>query len=117
MASPLDLLASLQGAITLVRQLRKANKGLPDARLLVNGVDRRRRKVQSQIRDILNQLEIPALRTFVSRLAPLNDAFADDSVVTRMGWKGMRAASELRSLFREVDKIVSRTGRRRAANG
>jgi chromosome partitioning protein len=98
--SILDL-RSLARATEALRYAQSINDGRPDARVVLNCVDRRT-AVAREFRLAASRLGLEVAQTPIRRLSAFVDAAQQGTVVTRMGYRAAKAKRDITALSAEL---------------
>ncbi len=104
--SILDL-RSVSQATTVLKEAHTINNEKPEGRLILNRM-RRRDTISRELQVAAPSLGLTVAKTQVHDLQVYRDAAQQGSVVTRMGFRGRKAAQEMSQLFTELltDKLA-----------
>ena len=98
--SILDL-RSVQGATSILDYAQRLNKGRPEGRLLLNKM-KSRETTSRELKKVSQSLGLVVVEHVVRDLQAFRDAAQQGTVVTRMGTRGVQAASDMQSVLKEL---------------
>lgn len=101
MSSALDLWSAAAKASELLKKIQENRTKKLDARLIVNGVDRRTRTAR-KTKDAVKQIAIPATKQRIRRLDAFANVPAEETTVTRQRSRYRNASADIEGLFTEL---------------